>query len=251
MTQLNAIIVDDEPAACSILRQIISEHCPSIQLIDTAPDVRSAVKLINKHKIDLVFLDIEMPEENGFALFDYFNQPNFEVIFCTAYSEYALQAFEVSAVDYLLKPVSISKLVSAVEKAGKLIGQSQVVQRVNALKDNLGTSKLQKIALPMADSLVFIQLDDIYFFEADGSYTQVITKNGKILVSKKIKEFDELLDNDDRFYRTHRSYLINIQQIQKYNKKDGAMIEFLNGYTVPVAREKVKEFEEVIADSRV
>ena len=251
MNTLNAIIVDDEPAARSILRQIITAHCPMIQLIDEAPDVKSAVKLINKHRIDLVFLDIEMPEENGFALFEYFNQPTFEVIFCTAYSEYALQAFEVSAIDYILKPISISKVLAAVEKAVKLIGQNQIIERVAALKENLSVNKLQKIALPMADSLLFVQLEDIYFFEADGSYTNVITKTGKTLVSKKIKEFDELLSNDNRFYRIHRSYLINTHQIQKYNKKDGAMIEFANGMTTPVAREKVKEFDEFIAKVKV
>lgn len=248
---LNAIIVDDEPAARSMLRQIIAEHCPMIHLVDEAVDVKSAVKLINKHTIDLVFLDIEMPEENGFILFDYFNQPTFETIFCTAYSDFALQAFEVSAVDYILKPISISKVLTAIEKAVKMVGQNQIIQRVNVLKENLSVNKLQKIALPMADSLVFVQLEDIYFFEADGSYTNVITKTGKTLVSKKIKEFDELLANDSRFYRIHRSYLINTHQIMKYNKKDGAMIEFANGYSAPIAREKVKEFDEFIAGVRV
>ncbi|MDZ7896898.1 MAG: LytTR family DNA-binding domain-containing protein [Arcicella sp.] len=248
---LNAILVDDEPAARSMLRQIITEHCPMITLVDEASDVKSAVKLINKHRIDLVFLDIEMPEENGFSLFEYFNQPTFETVFCTAYSEYALQAFEVSAVDYILKPISISKVILAVEKAIKLVGQNQIIQRVNALKENLSVSKLQKIALPMADSLVFVQLEDIFYFEADGSYTHVVTKTGKTLVSKKIKEFDELLSNDNRFYRIHRSFLINTNQIQKYNKKDGATIEFANGFSAPVAREKVKEFDEFIAGVRV
>jgi two-component system, LytTR family, response regulator len=196
-------------------------------------------------------LDIEMPEENGFVLFEYFNEPTFEVIFCTAYSEYALQAFEVSAVDYVLKPISIGKLILAVEKAIKLVGQSQIIQRVNVLKENLSVSKLQKIALPMADSLIFVQLEDIFYFEAEGSYTQVVSKNGKTLVSKKIKEFDELLTNDPRFYRVHRSYLINVQQILRYNKKDGATAEFANGFEAPIAREKVKEFDEFIAGIKV
>lgn len=248
---VNAIIVDDEPSARSLLRQILSEHCPAVRVLEEAADVKSAVKLINKHTVDLVFLDIEMPEENGFALFDYFNQPTFQVIFCTAYSEYALQAFEVSAVDYILKPVSISKLVAAVEKATKLIGQPQLPQRFQTLRENLSVTTLQKIALPMSDSLVFVQLEDIFFFEADGSYTHVVTKNGKTLVSKKIKEFDELLSNDARFYRIHRSFLINTHQIRKYNKKDGASVEFENGLSVPIAREKVKEFDDFIAGIRV
>jgi two-component system, LytTR family, response regulator len=248
---LNAILVDDEPAARMMLGQILKEHCPMVHLIGEASDVKSAVKLINKEAVDLVFLDIEMPEENGFALFDYFNDPSFETIFCTAYSEYALQAFEVSAVDYVLKPISISKVIQAIEKATKLIGQNQIAQRVNTLKENLAMDKLQKIALPMADSLVFVQLEDIFFFEADGSYTHVVTKTGKFLVSRKIKEFDELLAGDTRFYRIHRSYLINTHHIVRYNKKDGAMIEFANGFGVPIAREKVKDFDEFIANVRV
>ncbi|MDZ7934061.1 MAG: LytTR family DNA-binding domain-containing protein [Emticicia sp.] len=106
---------------------------------------------------------------------------------------------------------------------------------------------MQKIALPMSDSLLFVNLEDILFFEADGSYTYVITKDAKTLVSKKIKEFDELLANDTRFYRIHRSFLINVQQVLKYNKKDGAAVSFAGGYSATIAREKVKEFDEFIA----
>ncbi len=249
--KIKAIIVDDEAPARSILKQILQEHCPVVTVVDTAMDVKSAVKIINKEHIDLVFLDIEMPVENGFALFDYFNVPNFQTIFCTAYSDYALKAFEVSAIDYILKPISVKKVVLAVEKAIKLLGQNQILEKIQVLRENLGVNKLQKIALPMADGLVFVQLDDIFYFEADGSYTKVITKTGKTLVSKKIKEFDELLTNDYRYYRIHRSYLINTQQILKYNKKDGPMVEFANGFAAPVAREKVKEFDEFLADIKV
>lgn len=248
---LNAIIVDDEIAAQNMLRQILHEHCPNVNLIGVAGDVKSAVKLINKHSIDLVFLDIEMPEENGFCLFEYFNEPSFETVFCTAFSEFALKAFEVSAIDYILKPVSVSKVLTAVSKAEKMMFQNQISKRISVLKENLSVDKLQKIALPMADNLMFVELDEILFFEADGSYTQVVCKQKKILVSKKIKEFDELLSNDNRFYRVHRSYLINTHQIMKYNKKDGAMIEFANGYSAPIAREKVKEFDEFIAGVKV
>lgn len=248
---LNAIIVDDEPPARSILRQILLDHCPIVHVLAEAPDVTTAVKLINNEKVDLVFLDIEMPVENGFALFDYFKRPTFQTIFCTAYSAYAIKAFEVSAVDYLLKPVSISKILYAVEKAVKLIGQNQIIEKVQILRENLSVNTLQKIALPMADGLVFVELKDILYFEADGSYTLVVTSAGKILVSKKIKEFDDILENDLRFYRTHRSFLVNTSQILKYNKKDGASLEFANGQYIPVAREKVKEFDEFIANIRV
>jgi len=185
MISIKAIIVDDEPAARSLLRKIINEHCSGIEIVDEAPDVKTAVKLINKHKVELVFLDIEMPNENGFALFEYFDTPSFETIFCTAYSDYAIKAFEVSAVDYVLKPISISKLTAAIEKAIKLLGQNQILNRVNALKENLTVNKLQKIALPLSDGLIFIKIEDIFYFEADGSYTTVITKEKSYVVCKK------------------------------------------------------------------
>lgn len=246
MNPIRSIIVDDEPAARSLLRKLINEHCAGIEVLDEAPDLKTAVKLINKHKIELVFLDIEMPNENGFALFEYFDTPTFETIFCTAYSDFAIKAFEVSAVDYVLKPLSISKLKVAIEKAIKLVGQNQVINRVNALKENLTVNKLQKIALPLSDGMIFIKIEDIYYFEADGSYTHVITKENNYLVCKKIKEFDELLNDDNRFFRVHRSYFVNIQQIKKYSKKEGATLIFDNNKIIPVAREKKNEFDDFI-----
>lgn len=243
---MKALIVDDESHARSLLLNTIREHGKGIEVVAEAENVKEAVKLIHKHQVDLVFLDIEMPNQNGFALFEYFDQPEFVTIFCTAYSEYALQAFEVSAVDYLLKPISISKLQEAIEKAIKTRGQNQILQSVSALRDNLTVKQLQKIGLPLSDGLVFIKVEDILYFEADGSYTHVITNQEKYLVSKKIKEFHELLSNDAHFFRVHRSYLVNIQKIKKYSKKDGATLLFENNKVIPVAREKKNEFDQFI-----
>jgi two-component system, LytTR family, response regulator len=248
---MRAIIVDDEAHARSLLLNTIKEHCKGIEIIAEAENVKEAVKLINKNNIELVFLDIEMPNENGFALFEYFDKPNFVTIFCTAYSEYAVKAFEVSAVDYLLKPVTISKLQDAIEKAIKTRGQNQILQSVTTLRENITVNQLQKIALPLSDGLVFIKIDDILYFEADGSYTHVITNKEKYLVSKKIKEFHELLTNDSRFFRVHRSYLVNIQQIKKYSKRDGATLVFENNKVIPVAREKKNEFDSYIGNISV
>jgi two-component system LytT family response regulator len=225
---MKAIIVDDESHARSLLLNTIKEHCKGIEIIAEAENVKEAVKLIHKHQIELVFLDIEMPNENGFALFEYFDNPTFVTIFCTAYSEYALNAFEVSAIDYLLKPVSISKIQAAVEKAIKTRGQNQILQHINILRENLTVHQLQKIALPLSDGLIFVKVNDILYFEADGSYTHVITSKEKFMVCKKIKEFHELLSDDSRFFRVHRSYLVNIQQIKKYSKKEGATLVFDN-----------------------
>jgi two-component system LytT family response regulator len=248
---MKAIIVDDESHARSLLFNTIKEHCKGIEVIAEAENIKEAVKIINKNNIELVFLDIEMPNENGFALFEYFDKPNFVTIFCTAYSEYAIQAFEVSALDYLLKPVTISKLQDAIEKAIKTRGQNQILQNVNILRENISVNQLQKIALPLSDGLIFIKIEEILYFEADGSYTYVITNKEKYLVSKKIKEFHELLINDSRFFRVHRSYLVNIQQIKKYSKKDGATLVFDNNKVIPVAREKKNEFDSYIGNISV
>ncbi|MBS7786204.1 response regulator transcription factor [Flavobacterium sp. CYK-55] len=248
---MKTIIVDDEPKARSILHNLITEHCKGIEIVGQAQNIKEAVKLINSQTVELVFLDVEMPNENGFALFDYFERPTFETIFCTAYSAYALNAFEVSAIDYLLKPVSISKLQNAIEKAIKSRGQNQILERVNALRDNITVNQLQKIALPLSDGLFFIKVEDILYFEADGSYTYVITLKDKYMVSKKIKEFNDLLENDHRFYRVHRSYLVNIQQIKKYSKKDGANLVFENNQSIPVAREKRSDFDQYIGNLSV
>lgn len=246
LPNMKVLIVDDEPKARSIIRNILIEYCKGIELIDEASSVNEAVKLINKQKPDIVFLDIEMPNESGFALFDYFNIPPFETIFCTAYSEYALQAFEVSAIDYILKPISIIKVQTAVEKAIKTRGQNKIIEQVAALKENLSVQQLQKIGLPLSDGLLFIKIDDLLYFEADGSYTHVITTKANYLVCKKIKEFDELLQNDNRFYRVHRSYLVNILKISKYSKKEGATLVVENNKVLPVAREKKNDFDEFI-----
>ena len=248
---MKVILIDDEPKARSILKNIITDYCSGVEILAEASSVNEAVKIINKQKPDIVFLDIEMPNENGFALFDYFDVPPFETIFCTAYSEYALQAFEVSAIDYILKPISISKVQLAIEKAIKTRGQNKIIEQVAALKENLSVQQLQKIGLPLSDGLQFIKLDEILYFEADGSYTHVITTKEKYLVCKKLKEFDELLANDNRFYRVHRSYFVNIQKITKYIKKDGASLLFENNKLIPVAREKKNDFDEFISNISV
>jgi len=243
MKTIKAIIVDDEENARLILKNFVSEYCPSVVIIAEADDVKSAVKLINKNEVDLVFLDIEMPNENGFALFDYFNKPTFDTIFCTAYSEFAIKAFEVSATDYLLKPIGLTKLKEAIEKveAKRLIKNTG---NIEALKENLLQKEIKKIGILIGDGIVFMDLNDILYFEADGSYTTIHHKNGSDLTVKKIKHFEDLLSSDKRFFRIHRSYLINVSLIKKYSKKEGLSVTYDERTLLPISREKKEEFEE-------
>lgn len=238
------LIVDDEANARNLLKNFLLELNIPAQNIITAADIKSAVKIINNQPIDLVLLDIEMPQENGFALFDYFKNPTFKTIFCTAYSEYALKAFEVSAVDYLLKPISLKKLEEAIKKINnyKPINQTET----SVLKENLEEKSFKKIGIQLGDSLVFFKIEDIYYFEADGSYTLIHHKDGKDLATKKIKHFEDVLGENSSFFRMHRSYMINIAHLTKYTRREGPAAIMANGALLPVSRERKTDFEDFI-----
>lgn len=240
---LRTLIVDDEPKARRIMCTLVEKYCPDLEVIGTTDDVPSAVKMINKHQPDLVFLDIEMPGYTGFQLLDFFENVNFQIIFVTAYSDYAIQAFQVSAIDYLLKPIEIKPLKLAVEKAVQQRQSSDQTQRLEALKANLNpTGAIKKVALPVADGFIFVEPEDIIYLQADGSYTNIFLQDGqKLLVTKKIKEFVRILSHPC-FFKTHRSYLINLNRIKQYVKHDGGYIVMNNGDRVTLARDRKDEF---------
>lgn len=240
---MKILIVDDESNARDLLKNFLLELGKPIDHIFVASDIKSAVKVINNQVIDVVLLDIEMPQENGFALFEYFNKPIFKTIFCTAYSEYAIKAFEVSAIDYLLKPLSLKKLDLALQK---VISQTNLIESTNLLKENLKSKTFQKIGIQLGNALVFIKINDIYYFEADGSYTIIHHKNGKDLAVKKLKYFEEVLGTSNGFFRIHRSYLINLSHLAKYTKSEGPTAVLSIQVSLPISRERKLEFEEYI-----
>ena len=251
MNLIKAIIIDDEERARSTLQKLLNDYCPGIEIISLASNVPEGVLAINKLRPQLVFLDIEMPEYNGFELLSFFRDIDFEIIFVTAYNDYALKAFEVSAVDYILKPIEIDKLKSAVEKASNKLGTFDMKNRLDVLKDSFKTEQFNKIALPVADGLLFVETSDIAYLEADGAYTEVWLKNGsKILVSKKLKFFEEVLDKRPNFFRSHRSYIVNINFIKKYNKADNALT-LDNGKTIIISRERKNEFEQQLKNNNI
>lgn len=252
LKSFNAIIIDDEAKARRIMESLIAEHCPQLQIVATADDVLSGVKAIQKHKPDVVFLDIEMPGYTGFQLLDFFDEIDFQVIFATAYSEYALQAFQVSAVDYLLKPIQIDQLQAAVDKAIKLGKNAQTRERMDTLKENLEQKIIKKIALPVSHGLTFVPIQDIIYLEADGSYTHVyLTDGNKLLISKKIKEFENNLNPNTRFFRTHRSFIVNMDHIKQYVKQDGGHLVMDNNGIVQLARDRKDEFNELINKEKI
>ena len=246
---MKALIIDDEKKARQVLRILIEENCPKITEIFEAEDLLSGVELIKKEAPSIVFLDIEMPEHSGLEILNFIEKEvhNFEIIFTTAYSEYAIQAFQLSAIDYLLKPVRPSQVKDAVDKAITFLGNSQINRRLIELKSSLQDSNFKKIGLPMADGIKFVNFEDIILLKADGMYTTVILQNkSKIVISKPLKHFVELLDNIPTFYKPHRSYLINLKYIQEYSKKDGGYIVMDNNESVSISKDKKEEFLTIV-----
>jgi two-component system LytT family response regulator len=248
---LRAIIVDDEERARRSLETLLTLHCPNMQVVAQSHNVPKAVLDIKQYRPDVVFLDIEMPEFNGFELFNFFEEVNFEVVFVTAYSDYAIKAFEFSAVDYLLKPAQVDKLKAAVEKVLQRLHSNNMKQRIDALRHNYQSDEFTKIALPVTDGLLFVEVNQIAMLQAEGGYTHVFLADGsKLLVSKKLLFFEELLDKRKSFYRIHRSHLINLNYVKKYSRIE-SYIEMDNGISMPVSKERKKDFEQSLSEIRV
>ncbi len=238
---LRAVIIEDEQKARRILQTLLEENCDNVKVVGIAEDVPTGVKTIIAENPDVVFLDIELPGFNGFELADFFTEINFEIIFTTAYSQYAIKAFQMSAIDYLLKPMQIDQLRNAVEKARKIRG-AQMLEKIKALKENMADVGSKKIALPIAEGFLCVEQNEIVYLEADNSYTTIFFTNGnKILVSRNLKEFIALIDSPD-FFKPHRSYYVNSIHIRQYNKQDNGSLVMNNGHTIYIARDRKQEF---------
>lgn len=237
-----AIIIDDEQKGRIALREKLLNYCPDVALIGEAVDGLNGLHLIKEQKPDIVFLDIEMPRMDGFEMLNQLPHKNFNLIFTTAYDQYAIKAIKYAAFDYLLKPIDIEELRSAIKRVN---GQSQgpTEKKLEVLQLNLGAAyPLSKIAIPTLNGLLFFNTSDIIHLEAQSNYTCLyFTNQPKLLTSRTLKEFEELLPTDI-FFRTHHSHIINLNYIKRYIKGDGGQIELQNGSCVTVSRRKKDEF---------
>ncbi|WP_442592068.1 LytR/AlgR family response regulator transcription factor [Pedobacter sp. AW31-3R] len=240
---LKAILIDDELKSRTNLRQLLLEYCPNVEIIAEAGNAVEALKLIRELKPDLLFLDIEMGEVSGFDLLKLLNgQQNFEVIFVTAFDKYGIQAVKACAIDYLLKPINILELSTAVEKATIQINPKKENERLKELVANIDRGdEEQKIAIPLSDKIEFLAINKIIRLEAEGNYTHIYLDNKKhYLVCKTLKEYQELLENHN-FIRPHQSHLINFRKISSYVKTDGGYIVMDDGSQAPISRQKREE----------
>lgn len=239
---LRTVIIDDEDHIRDSLAKLLAKHCPQVTVIGTAFSVESGINVINELHPDLVLLDIQMSDGTGFDLLQSISPIEFKVIFITAYDQYALQAFRFSALDYLLKPVNPEQLVAAIDRAALLI-RDQFNMQMNALYENLKSVARQdkKIILKTTDQIHLLDLKNIVSLESDSCYTTVHTTGGEnIMVAKTLKEYDEMLTGCG-FYRVHKSFLINLAHIKRFDKQDGGFIVLTNDLKIPVASRKREE----------
>jgi two-component system LytT family response regulator len=247
---VKVIIVDDEQLARASLRSLLEDYCPQLEIAGEAASVPEAIKLIMQVRPKLVFLDIEMPGFSGLKLLDFFKPEEvfFHIIFVTAYAQYAVDAFRLSAVDYLLKPIEVEQLQEAVQKLENLpLPNKDTAQKISLLQQQLSNDNLpSRIAIPTSDGVELFKPTDIRFIQADGSYAHIYFTNGeKMMVSKKLGEFD-VLETLATFFRPHRSYIINLEEVQKYVRSDGGYIIMNGGEQIPISKPRKSEFINLI-----
>lgn len=238
---IKAIIIEDEVKAAELLSEMVNEIEPRIQIVDKCADLPTAVKSIKKNSPDLVFLDVELPIYNGLQLLNFFNpdEIKFRIIFTTASHQHAIQAFNMSAVDYVLKPIQYDKLTNAIQKFIDNYGKGDQVP-YGALKDNYFSNGNKKIVVPLMNGFEIIKLRDILYIKAEGSYSHIHQENGSsLMVSHNLKYYEDIFIGEINFLRVHRSYLVNINFVKRISRNDGSTLVMENNSELPVASDKI------------
>lgn len=249
---IKAIIIDDEIHCRKTLAMLLKEYCPGVQVIEQCGDGESGLAAIQTHSPHLVFLDIEMPNMNGFEMLEKLPEVNFEIIFTTSYDQYAIKAIRFSALDYLLKPVDREELQRAVQKVSQRL-KFPVPQQLEILLQKLHqpASSIQKIALPTMEGLQMIAVNSIISCQSDSNYTVFFLKNKqKLIVSRPLKEIEEMLE-EYSFLRVHNSYLVSLNEIDKYVKGEGGYLVMTDGSNIDVSRSKKETLLNKLRPNRI
>lgn len=246
MTQeITAIIIDDEESARDVLENLLLRFCPEVKLLGKCTNVSSAVSLIKDVKPQLVFLDIEMPNYAGYEIVNFFQEIDFKIIFVTAYDNYAIRAFEIAAVDYLLKPVSIDRLKEAVNRVKEIVGNEQYNDQMNVLEQTLKSEVPDKMVLTDKGMQYVVPIKDIIAIEAQEAYCSIHTEKKVFLMSKNLKHFEQVLDAEADFFRVHKSWMINVKQMISYSKTDLSIL-MKNGVVAKLSKYRKAEFEHIL-----
>lgn len=245
MQKIRAIIVDDEESARDVLANLLQRFCPDVEVISKFSNVPQAVEACKTQSPDLVFLDIEMPNYAGFEIVKFFESIPFEIIFVTAYDKYALRAFEISAIDYLLKPVDIDRLKEAVSRVKKQSDLKQYSDRLALLGSTLQSKEVKSIMVTDKGYQQIVPVDSIIAIEAEESYCTIHTSAKKYTVSKNLKHFETVLADNPLFFRVHKSWMISKKHILNYSKSE-LLINLTGGLEAKLSKYKKAEFEEAM-----
>jgi len=230
-----AIIIDDEKNLRELIRNMLSDFFPEIKIVAEADSVESGIETIETFKPDLIFLDIEIKNGTGFNILQNINYKDFKIIFVTAFNEFAIQAIKFSAIDYILKPINENEFIAAIQRALMEIEKPILKNQIENFFNNYQNLQNKKLVLRTSESMHIVKIDDIIRCEADNSYTTFFTSDGeKIIVSKGIKEYGELLSNFG-FIRPHQSHLVNLNFVKRLDKSDGSFLILKNGKEIPVS----------------
>ena len=237
---IRTIVIDDENKARETIVNMLDMYCKDVEVVAEAHDVQSGYDAIRKHAPELVLLDIKMPDGTGFDLLRKFLNFDFQVIFITAYEEFAIRAFKFSALDYLLKPIGPDELIGAVQKAQDKLNSDNLTVKIRTLFENIDhlSNREKKIVLKTSSNVHVINLYEIIRCQSDKNYTHFYTSEGdKIVVSKTLKEYDELLRSYG-FFRVHQSHLINLSYVKRFEKSEGGYLVMKDNSKVPVSFRK-------------
>lgn len=238
---IRAVLIDDESKSVLTLNRLLERYCPDVSVVGVAHSVKSGILCIEEHQPDLVFLDIAMPDGDGFEVLEKVNYSDFEVIFTTAFNEFALKAFQFAALHYLLKPISFRELQEAIDRFKNSRGDMGLSEKIRVLYESLNNQH-KKIILPSSVGLRVVELNTIMRCEANGNYTQFFLDGGeKLLVSKTLNNFEEIL-SDMNFCRVHSKHLVNLNFVVHYVKGRGGHLILSDEKQVDVSESKKKEF---------
>lgn len=249
---INALLIDDEKNNLANLQFMLEHDCNGVNVVATFQSAESARNWLKNHKVDVVFLDIHMPNENGFQFLQSLPSKDFIIVFVTAFNEYALNAIKSNALDYILKPINIIELKSTIEKIKIAVSKTPIIGKneevISQFLASLNKSKSQKIALPQLGGVVFIELDEIVSLQADSNYTIIHMKEmQKKVITKTLKDFEEILDVNF-FVRIHKSYIVNLKYVKEYSTIDGGVVKMVDGNQWSISRRQLDTFLEKMKD---
>src|SRR5688572_30470343 len=248
---IRTVVIEDEEHSRKMLMGMLQENCRAITVVASADSVKTGLTAIAEQKPELVFLDIELQSETSFEILEKLPEINFELVFTTAFDHYALKAIKFCAIDFLLKPIDLNELKVAVAKAEKRLNREYLNKNLEVLLNNIKSSgqNSHRIALSTLEGLFFVNVSDIIYCESSGPYTKFIFKQSdKIITSKHLKEYEDLLSGYD-FFRIHKSYLVNLQEIKKYIRGEGGQLIMSDGAALNVSKQRKESFLRIYSGS--